>query len=73
MHVHAARFKKKRNLLYMAVTRAMDKVKISGISSSTDLIGKIELHPKTVLWQHARGQQFSEARVAAAQRDAARA
>ena len=73
VHVHASRFKPKRNLLYTAVTRAKKLVKISGIGSKLELRKKIELHAKTVLWQHERcGQAFSAERLAAARRDAAR-
>jgi hypothetical protein len=53
IHVHAARFKGKRNLLYTACTRAIMKLKISGISitdGGADLMEKMELHPKSVLW-----------------------
>ena len=73
VHVHASRFKPKRNLLYTAVTRAKKLVKISGIGSKLELRKKMELHAKTVLWQHERcGQAFSAERLAAARRDAAR-
>ena len=73
VHVHASRFKAKRNLLYTAVTRAKKAVKISGIATKLELRKKIELHPKTVLWQHERcGQGFPAERLAAARRDAAR-
>ena len=71
--VHASHFKAKRNRLYTAVTRAKKVVKISGIGTKLELRKKIELHPKTVLWQHERcGQGFPAERLAAAHRDAAR-
>ena len=54
VHVHAGRFKGARNLLYTACTRAKTALKISGISlcdEGLDLREKMELHPKSVLWQ----------------------
>ena len=54
VHVHAKLFKGERNLLYTACTRAMKKLKISGIALDDDgieLTTKMELHPKSVLWQ----------------------
>jgi hypothetical protein len=69
VHVHAEKFKGKRNLLYTAVTRAMEAVKITGITNDVDLRTKMELHPKSVLWQHEHGQSFPLERVQAAQRE----
>ena len=71
VHVRAGRFKGSRNLLYTACTRAIDKLKISGIvmdDGGCDLRVKMELHPKSVLWQVRLGvHAFSQARVAAAE------
>lgn len=69
VHVHAEKFKGKRNLLYTAVTRAMEAVKITGIKDDVDLRTKMELHPKSVLWQHEQGVLFPLERVLAAQRE----
>ena len=71
VHVHAGRFKGKRNLLYTACTRAIEKLKISGIEmgdGGVDLRTKMELHPKSVLWQVDRVgvDCFSSERVSAA-------
>jgi hypothetical protein len=70
VHVHARLFKGQRNLLYTACTRAIEKLKISGIEmddGGLDLRTKMELHPKSVLWQVRLGAgSFSAARVAAA-------
>ena len=66
VHVHAGRFKGARNLLYTACTRAIEKLKISGIAMNDggkDLRVKMELHPKSILWQV---NVFSAERVAAA-------
>eukprot|EP00966_Prymnesium_polylepis_P293083 6769389-Prymnesium_polylepis.1 len=69
VHVRAGRFKGARNLL-TACTRAIEKLKISGIAmddGGCDLRVKIELHPKSILWQERLGvHDFSELRVAAA-------
>ena len=55
------------------MTRAINKVKISGINDQLELRKKMELHPKTVLWQAQRcGRVFSAERLAAAERDAAK-
>lgn len=71
VHVRARLFKGQRNLLYTACTRAIEKLKISGIEMTDgglDLRNKMELHPKSVLWQARLGAgSFSAARVAAAQ------
>ena len=71
VHVHAGRFKGKRNLLYTATTRAIKKLKLSGIAvddSGHDLLEKMELHPKSVLWQARLGATcFSTERLAAAE------
>ena len=70
VHVHARRFKGQRNLLYTACTRASKVLKISGIAlddDGDDLRDKMELHPKSVLWQADLGLGgFSEQRLAAA-------
>lgn len=70
VHVHAGRFKGARNLLYTACTRAIEKLKLSGITmydGGKDLLEKMELHPKSVLWQVRLGVNvFSAERVAAA-------
>ena len=70
VHVRAERFKGKRNLLYTACTRAIKKLKISGIDVSDgglDLREKMELQPKSVLWQVRLGvSSFSSDRVEAA-------
>ena len=67
VHVHAGRFKGARNLLYTACTRAKRALKISGISlcdEGLDLREKMELHPKSVLWQVKLGLgSFSAERV----------
>ena len=71
VHVHADRFKGQRNLLYTACTRPREQLKISGIAvddGGLDLREKMELHPKSVLWQARLGVgSFSDERVAAAQ------
>ena len=68
--MHARRFKGKRNLLYTACTRASHVLKISGISlddDGDDLHDKMELHPKSVLWQADLGiSGFSAERIEAA-------
>ena len=70
VHVHLGRFKGRRNLVYTAVTRAMEKLKISGIAlddGGCDVRDKCELHPKSVLWQARLGAgSFSAARLAQA-------
>ena len=71
VHLMARRFKGKRNLLYTGVTRAIYKLTISGIESDDDghdLLAKMELHPKSILWQMRLGVgTFSKERVAAAE------
>ena len=70
VHVHEGRFKGARNLLYTACTRAIEKLKISGIAMNDggkDLRVKMELHPKSILWQVRLGVNvFSAECVAAA-------
>ena len=54
VHVRTRRFKGQRNLLYTACTRAITELKISGIAEDDggdDLRTKMELHPKSVIWQ----------------------
>ena len=54
VHMHVGKFKGRRNLLYTACSRAMEQLKISGIKMDDgghDMREKMELHPKSVLWQ----------------------
>ena len=71
VHVHTKRFKGKRNLLYRACSRAAKKLKISDLDvedGGLELRDKMELHPKSVLWQVEVGAaSFPEERVRAAQ------
>ena len=57
-------------ILYTACTRAIEKLKISGIEmddGGIDLREKMELHPKSVLWQARLGAVcFPAERVTAA-------
>ena len=48
VHLHCENFNTRRNLLYTGASRAMERLKISGISSEMDLRAKMELHPKSV-------------------------
>ena len=69
-HVRAQRFKGQRNLLYTACTRAAKVLKISGMAlddGGVDLENKMELHPKSVLWQAKQGVGgYSPERIEAA-------
>ena len=69
-HVRARRFKGQRNLLYTACTRAAKVLKISGLildDGGVDLENKMELHPKSVLWQAKQGVGgYSAERIEAA-------
>ena len=69
-HVRAQRFKGQRNLLYTACTRASEELRISGLvldDGGVDLENKMELHPKSVLWQAKQGVGgYSAERIEAA-------
>lgn len=67
VHLHCENFNTRRNLLYTGASRAMERLKISGISSEMDLRAKMELHPKSVIWKARTGEDVSQARLAAAQ------
>ena len=54
VHARMGKFKGQRNLPYTAVTRAMGKLKVSGVElndGGCDVREKCELHPKSVLYQ----------------------
>jgi hypothetical protein len=68
VHLHCGRFKTRRNLLYTGASRAMERLKISGISSEIELREKMELHPKSIMWKARTGEHVSEVRAEAARR-----
>ena len=67
VHLHVEKFKAKRNVLYTGATRARKKLKISGLrldDGGVELRNKMELHPKSVLFQVSLGKTcYSEERV----------
>lgn len=73
VNLWVGRFKGKRNLLYTGATRAKDVLKISELKlddEGDDLRDKMELHPKSILWQMRLGVgKFSRAVVEQAQLD----
>mmetsp|Transcript_7641 Transcript_7641/g.17089 ORF Transcript_7641/g.17089 Transcript_7641/m.17089 type:complete len:84 (+) Transcript_7641:88-339(+) len=66
VHLHCENFKTRRNLPYTGASRAMERLKISGISSELDLRQKMELHPKSIMWKVRTGEPVAEARAEAA-------
>ena len=66
---HVQNCKGKRNLMYTAVSRAMEELSIQGLKDKHDLYEKMELHPKSVLWQEKlHPGSFSKVRLAEAAR-----
>ena len=68
VHLHCGRFRARRNLLYTGASRAMRRLKISGIESERDLRIKMELHPKSILWKAKMGESVPAWRIEEAQR-----
>ena len=71
VHMHTARFKGKRNLMYTGASRAKKKLKISGIESEADMRETCEHDPKSIVWMGTKSGLFSEERVAAAKLEVA--
>ena len=76
VHARMGKFKGQRNLPYTAVTRAMGKLKVSGVElndGGCDVREKCELHPKSVLYQAELGvggfsaERIEQARLQVAQ------
>ena len=67
--LHVSRFKPGRNNIYTGCTRPTQKLAIRGVKSITDFRAKCELHPESVLMEHALTGAFSEARVARAREE----
>ncbi len=70
VRLNCIRFKPKRNLLYTGATRAKKRLLIRGIKNPDDLRVKMELHPKSIVWQLGLGDKFEHSRVEAALREA---
>lgn len=69
VHCHTSRFKGKRNLMYTGASRAIQKLKLSGIESEADMREKILEDPKSIIWIGTSSGLFSEDQVAAAQHE----
>ena len=74
VRMHCTRIKGKRNLMYTGATRATEELKIIGITSEADLRAKMELDPKSIVWEAEVEQDlFSMERVAEAREAVRRA
>ena len=69
MCVHVGRFKPGRNNMYTGCTRPKQKLAIRGVKSIADFRTKCELHPESVLMEHALTGAFSAERVARAREE----
>ena len=67
--MHVGRFKAARNNMYTGCTRPKQKLAIRGIKSIKDFRTKCELHPESVLMEHALTGAFSAERVARAREE----